>query len=200
MSKTKEDMIKYCECMEDVKRRVGAIRSFLSSGITLGREDFDYEVVCLHLRKILELIAFASLVANKEIYSQTHEKYIYEWRATQLLKNIEKLNPDFYPRPLNPPTQDSSGVKNFADSDKEFLTRDEFIKLLDLCSDVLHVWNPYTPRERKINFEIPVLKWLEKIQSLLDIHSITLAGNTDVMLVVMQNEDGKVHSYYAGGA
>ncbi len=192
MAKTQEDRIKYLECMEDIKRRIKFIKEFINGDSTLGQEDFDYELVCIHLRKILELIAFASLAAHKDIYSQAHEKYIHEWRTDSLLKNIAKLNPDFYPKPLKAPTQDGSGIKYFEDSDKEFLTRDEFAKLLDLCSDVLHVWNPYTPRKRKINFETRVLEWINKIQWLLDIHCIRLADGQDVMVVQMHGQpDGK---------
>ena len=195
MAKTQEDRIKYCECIEEIKRRVGLIRSFVN-GATLGREEYDYELVSLNLRKILELIAFASLVANKEIYSAAHEKYLHEWSTGRLLENIEKLNPDFYPKPLKPPEVRDNGVKHFPDSDKPFLNKADFTKLLNLCSDVLHVWNPYTPRERKVNFELHVLEWVDKIQWLLDIHCIRLAGNKDVMVVVMHEHDGKVHAYY----
>ena len=199
MAKTQEDRIKYCECMEDVKRRIAVIRQFVGEGNTLGREDFDYELVCIHLRKILELIAFGSLIANQEKYSEAHENYIKHRKIDPLLDNIAKLNPDFYPKPLKPPITLSSGGKHFEDSDKNFLTRDEFTKLLNLCNLVLHVWNPYTPRERKVNFEIPVLEWVNKIQCLLDIHCIRLVGQ-DVMVVVMNEQhDGKVHAYYGAG-
>lgn len=200
MANTQEDRIKYCECMEDIKRRIAVIKEFVSDGNTLGREDFDYELVCIHLRKILELIAFGSLIANQEKYSEAHENYIKHRKIDPLLDNIAKINPDFYPKPLKPPITLSSGVKHFEESDKNFLTRDEFTKLLNLCNLVLHVWNPYTPRERKVNFEIPVLEWVNKIQWLLDIHCIRLVDKQDVMVVVMHEEhDGKVHAYYGEG-
>ena len=197
MSINQDDMIKYCNCMEEIKLRITLIRSVLR-GTSLGREDFDYELVGLQLRKILELIAFSSLVANREVYSEVHEKYLHEWRTSRLLENIEKLNPNFYPKSLSTSYRDSAGTSHFPESKKAFLTRNDFTKLLNLCSDLLHVWNPYSPKEKKIDFEIPVLGWVEKIQWLLDIHCVQLTNSENVLLVFMQEHDGNVHVYDAG--
>lgn len=196
MTKSREDLAKYCQCMEEIKRRIDLVRLYVS-GATLGREEFDYELISLNLRKILELIAFASLVANKEKYSAAHKKYLHEWRTNKLLENIEKLNPDFYPKALKPVEVLDNGVKHFPVSDKPFLSRAEFTKLLNLCNDILHAWNPYTPRERKVDFERHISEWVDKIQWLLDVHYVRLAGNKDVIVVVMHDQpDGKVHAYY----
>ena len=189
-------MIKYCECMEDIKRRVALIKRFITDGSTFGREDFDYELVSLRLRKILELIAFSSLVANKQKYSQAYKEYHNHWKSNLLLNNIEKLNSDFYPKPVNQPVEDNNGVKHFGDFEKQYLTRDDFTKLMNLCSEVLHAWNPYTQKSRLINFEKSILEWLNLIQALLNMHFIRLADTKDVMLVVMSDENGKVHAYY----
>lgn len=200
MNGNQDDMTKYCQCMEDIKRRVSLIRNYINGGHSLGSEEFDYELISLHLRKILELIAFASLTAHKEKYSQAHEKYIREWRTTRLIENIAKLNPNFYPLPFQSPQTLSNGTKHFPASDKPFLKLDEFNKLLNLCSDVLHVWNPYSLRERKIDFGVRVSEWIDKIQWLLDIHRVQLADSGDVWVVVMSDYDGKAHAYYCANA
>ena len=74
------DLTKYCECMEEIKQRITIVESFIG-GVTLGQNTYDYEVVSLNLRKILELIAFSSLVANKEAYSKAHKEYLHHWRG-----------------------------------------------------------------------------------------------------------------------
>lgn len=189
------DLTKYCACMAEIKQRIVLIESFVG-GVTLGQESYDYELVSLNLRKILELIAFSSLVANKEIYSKVHKEYLHHWRTGKLIENIEKLNPDFYPKPLQLPSPIGQGPTNFLDSNKPYLKRDEFSRLLNLCSDVLHVWNPYSSRERKIDFELPVLEWIRKIQYLLDIHCVRLVGSA-VILIIMHSENGEVRAHYA---
>ena len=54
----------------------------------------------LQIRKILELIAFASLVANKNVYTAVFSKVSKAWNAGDLLKELEQVNPDFYPVPI----------------------------------------------------------------------------------------------------
>lgn len=60
----------YCSCMEEVKLRVSVIQAVVEKGLTVGREDFDVELVCVQLRKTLELIAFASLTASQARYAE----------------------------------------------------------------------------------------------------------------------------------
>lgn len=64
---------------------------------------------------------------------------------------------------------------------------------------MIHVWNPYYPRARSINFERPVIEWVQRIYSLLEIHYVRLVDSGDALLVVLNNPDGKVHAYYAAG-
>ena len=51
---------------------------------------------------------------------------------------------------------------------------------------------------KEIDFEIPVLEWVKKIQWLLDIHCAQLTNIENVMLVVMEDHDDNVHVYDAG--
>jgi hypothetical protein len=59
------EIVTYCTCMEEVNLRIGLVRSVVARSNTTGREDFDAELVFVRLRKTLEMIAFASLSANK---------------------------------------------------------------------------------------------------------------------------------------
>ena len=60
----------YASHMEEIKLRLQVV-SAITSGtlIVANREDLSAELACLHLRKALELLAFASLVANKNKYA-----------------------------------------------------------------------------------------------------------------------------------
>jgi hypothetical protein len=64
--------IAYCNCMEDLKARLKLIRSVTEGHSPLGDEGLDGEVVCLLLRKVLEQIAFSSLVAHRQTYEKVH--------------------------------------------------------------------------------------------------------------------------------
>ena len=188
------DAKKYCQCMEEVRHRASLIGSFIASGGSFGSNLHDYEVVCLHLRKILELIAFSALTANKEEYSKIHNDYSKKWNAKRLLKSIGKLNPDFYPQPVEYAGIIDGGVKHFKEVETGFLNKEDWIKLYDLCSKALHVWNPYEERDRQINFEISVAEWVKRIQNLLKVRYARPLGGKVLWLVNMVSpEDGKAH-------
>jgi hypothetical protein len=65
-----EVIARYCECMEEVKLRIEVVRVLLSGRFSLKYLPPLVESVCLQIRKILELIALASLVAVKDEYSR----------------------------------------------------------------------------------------------------------------------------------
>ncbi|MBT6345407.1 MAG: hypothetical protein HOJ49_01585, partial [Nitrospina sp.] len=160
--------------MEEIKNRVSFVRSFLSSETPPENELFGYEIICVHLRKILELIAFSTLVANKKEYAWVHEDFSKKWNAKKLLKTLEKINPSFYPKPVKFINVDPNGVKVLDNIKDGFLHKEDWLKLYDLSSTVLHVWNPYDGKERYINFGKSVTEWVQRIQNLLGLHYVQL--------------------------
>ena len=192
------DLVLYCNYMEEVKQRITLIERLLKQGSLLGDEIHDYEVFSLNLRKILELIAFSSLTANKAAYSAQYEKFHKHRCGSSFMAGLEKSNPNFYPLPVSVVTLPSTNIKTLEPLTSGFLTKKEWVKLYDLCSLVLHVWNPYSSRHKEINFVHSVSEWLRKIRNLLDVHYIQPVDQGRVYLVVMNDEhDGKVHVYTA---
>jgi hypothetical protein len=191
-------VVMYCTLMEDVKTRIGLVRRFTSAEIRVGSEQFAYECVSVQLRKVLELVAFASLCANKEKYASAYADFAKHWRAKALLQALERLHPDFYPRPMKPPFTKPDGTKHLDRVDDGFLTPDEFVVLYDKCSDVIHTRNPFSALEPRIDFVHSVDQWLSRIAVLLQLHLMTLAGSSEVWLVSMHEpSDGRVHAYVA---
>src|SRR5437773_1723392 len=94
-------MHKYSALMKEIKLRFNAIDHLLS-----GRGDALYlqtttESIYLQLRKVLELIAFGSLLANKDLYTEIYADFAKAWNAKRLLGNLEKVNSNFYPRAIH---------------------------------------------------------------------------------------------------
>jgi len=185
----------YCQQMEEIKNRISEIQQFLASDGSFGDKNFDYEFACIHLRKILELIAFSTLAANKNEYSRINKDFTKEWNAKQLLRSISKENPDFYPRPIKLGRNDKPGFRHFEIVGSGFLRKDDWLKLYSLCNKILHVWNPYDGKERRLNFERTIIEWVERIQKLLDTHYVHLLNDRGVWIVSMVGPDGKVHAY-----
>jgi len=58
-------------------------------------------------------IAFGSLGANKTEYSAAQKNFASCWNAKAMLEALVKVNPDFYPVPLDPPQEVAPGRKHF---------------------------------------------------------------------------------------
>ena len=89
----------YQNCLYEIKRRIDVIAEHLNGVTTEKYLIIEVETVCLQFRKILEKIALMSLVANKELYAEQNEKFAKHYHAERIMKDLERINPDFYPVP-----------------------------------------------------------------------------------------------------
>lgn len=189
----------YCGFLNDIRLRLELVRFICKGSLTVGTELFDYELAAVNLRKVLELIAFGSLTANKLAYSAAYAGIEKKWRAKALLDELEKIHPDFYPKPLLYPavTEAISRQLHFDFQDAGFLTRDEFIELYDLCSKVIHTRNPFAATVA-VDFRITVVEWVAKIEKLLSFHLFRLSGVPQIWIGELAAPgDGKSHVYIA---
>jgi len=188
----------YCDLMEDAKARIALLQRITSGSLRHGTANFEYECASLQLRKVLEAIAFGSLCANKPVYAKVHANFEKHHRAKDLLRALEKVNPHFYPTPMRFGQSTARGVKHLDRVEDGYLTPNEFVDLYDTCNKVLHVWNPFSTDARQIDFGRTVAEWVERIQRLLDIHLMHVAGSAEVWVIQMVSpEDGKVHAFPA---
>lgn len=172
------------------------IGAFLEGQRTTGFRITDAEFLALQFRKIIELIALSSLSAHRHEYEKVYEHFRRHWKADRIVVAIEKITPDFYPKPgvqvRDPETGKATEVKPKKDG---FLTKPEFIEVLDECSDLLHAENPYYPKR----LDLPRLRekfarWRGQIIALLNHHQVQLVDPDRELWVVMHAEkDGKVH-------
>jgi hypothetical protein len=177
-------LTQYCKCMEEVKHRVSLVRSVLTRSVSTGYPAFDTEMVFLHFRKILELVAFASLTANKDVYSAAHEEFATHWNAKRMLGYLEKVNADFYPIALEPYIPTADGVKNFQPVADGFMTKEEFVTLYNNCGRLLHARNPFSPEAPVVQTSYSVEQWVSRIQKLLTIHVISLVDGDRWVIVI----------------
>lgn len=184
--------------MEDIKARLEIVRAITKGRSPMGSEGLDGEVVCLQLRRVLEQIAFGSLLAHRHTYEQAHHDVEKVWSAKRLLDRLAKLHPEFYPRPVRPSPWRPLGVREFAPVKYDILTEEDFIFLYDTASNGIHTWNPFKPGERVLDFRISVAQWIRRIEKLLAMHLIRFAGTNDIWLVQMSHpEDGRVRAFTA---
>jgi hypothetical protein len=68
------DIGKYCNQMEEIKLRTNVVNSFHYGQGSAMYPASTIECICLQIRRIFELIAFASLIANREAYTRVFAK------------------------------------------------------------------------------------------------------------------------------
>ena len=186
---------KYIACMEGIKKRTEVVTGFVRGEISVKYVATTVESAALQLRKILELIALSSLVANHEQYSKYRANFRKDWNAKRILETLDKANPKFYPVPTRQ-VQVDKGRFDTPHIESGYLTKDEFVVLYDRCSTILHTDNPFSIREEGIKAflfkEVP--EWMDKIITLLNHHHVFPVGDDHMYIVLMQSKaDGNVH-------
>lgn len=187
----------YAEQMTEIKRRIEVIDFFLYKNGHALYQPSTTESICLQFRKILELIAFSSLIANKQQYSAVHKNFESHWNAELLLKDLSRVNPDFYPKPMEEKSSTTTGVINdLIPITSDYLTQEDFIQIYKKCGGMLHASNPYGSKTGYHYFEKSFTDWLKKLIRLLNSHEIHLVGQTSFWLFHMkENGDNNVHYY-----
>ena len=161
---------KYVGCMEEIKKRTNVIYGFLRRELQVMYLQTTVESICLQIRKILELIALASLVANKSEYKKHRENFQRDWKAKLILKTLDKANPNFYPCPtkqvINP---DTGRVIETIPITSGYLSRVDYEDLYDKCSAILHASNPFSDNQQAIqSFLDNTPEWMEKDSGLAE--------------------------------
>ena len=188
-STTEADKRAYCRCMEQVKRRLRLLSAITEGKASVGDLSADGEFACLQIRKILEQVAFASLAASRSHYAKRRPNIEKEWSAKRIIQTLEKVHPDFYPRPVSS-TRTGPKRVHFEPLTSGFLTKDELVFLYDKCSEAIHDWNPFREGPRVVQLKRPIDEWAVRIVRLLSYHYIRLLGEEDLLLVELSDSSG----------
>jgi hypothetical protein len=198
----RKDLRVYCNCLQSAKHRLVLAERIRSGELRIDPnvESYDFEFVLLQIRKALELVAFASIAAHKDIYASAYADFATHWNAKKLLTKLAKLHPDFYPKPVLLERLES-GIVNITHQSGHELTPEEFVQLYDICSKAIHEWNPYLDEPRVLHTGRPVADWMKRIYNLLNLHAVTLVGSGTVWIVELNNPDtNTVRAYPAVSA
>ncbi len=193
-----KDLSKYCDCMEEIKKRVYIIDYFLlNPSVHKTMSMFtDIEFLCLQFRKIFELIAFSSLTAHRKEYEEKRKSYATDWNFTKILESIRKINPKYYPEPKI--CSFSNGkLSHLQQRTEGFLLEVDLESVFQETQDFLHAWNPYSGKNIDLDTFVQKMKiWIQEIKTLLNQHVIWLFPGKNGVLVFVEfmNPDQKVYA------
>lgn len=193
----KPDIAAYISVMEEIKKRTAVVYALLNQKTNVVYRATHIESMVLQVRMITELIALASISAHKKIFELNKTKFEKHWHPDKILKDIEVLNPNFYPCPIKEVPSEKEGVKNhLVDVKGGFLTRAQLVSVHGRCGNILHAKNPYGKGIDYDWYEARIPEWMEKIKTLLNCHQVKLLDDEVFYLVHMKEaRDGKVHMY-----
>lgn len=189
------DIVRYCNLMEEVKRRIAVVDYFTSGQGNALYQPPTLESTCLQLRKILELIAFGSLVANETAYSSVYSKISKKWHADDILRELAQVNPDFYPVPVVEVPAESPKVLHKLERRKgDFLAKDDFPEVYGRCGLMAHAANPYGKGIDYLYYKKTLPIWRTQIVNLLNNHEIHLLNQPGMYVIHMKEAgDDRVH-------
>ena len=108
-----QDAKRYANGMAEIRQRLGIARTAVARVRETQNQDLvNTETIFLQMRKVCELIAFGSLIANKELYSHHYETFAEDWRLGRVVDKLQKVNPDFLPVPISAPYAVAAGYKH----------------------------------------------------------------------------------------
>jgi hypothetical protein len=180
-----EKMRLYLLLMEEIKCRFDVINSAYRNvdGFPPG---MVREICYLQFRLLCEIIALGCLIAHGDI-SETralHDTY----EPGKIIKKMERLNPDFYPQPV-----EVTGSTITGRSDLPHLTKQELPKLWARSGHILDrapmAKFLETSKPSPVDFS-DIMEWAEKIRILLNSHWITLSPGK-AMVVGLVEKDTK---------
>ncbi|NMP30597.1 hypothetical protein HII17_03395 [Thalassotalea sp. M1531] len=181
----------YLNILKDIKYRTSVIDQLFADASGTNLELTVLESACLQLRKILEQIAFGSLVSNVELYSQEYKKFQEFWNAEYLLKDMAKVNPKYFPIPISQDKSAVPGVKSQFNlkHDDIYLNPKEFIKVYKKCGAILHASNPFGSKVSNEFYKKSIPIWRNKIINLLNSHQVHFVGDKNLYLFQMGAKD-----------
>jgi len=169
-------------------RRIDVIADHLNNVTTEKYLVIEVETVCLQFRKVLEKIALMSLVANKKLYAKQHEKFAKHYHAERIMNDLERINPNFYPVPIER-LKSEDGVDKLVEVENGYLTKEEFVKIYEKCGGMMHAQNPFASEKPIIEISENFSNWLKKIYNLLNYHKISLFGGEKMLVEIMERTD-----------
>ena len=179
------DVEQYCGLMEQTKADLtGAIEIMESTSI--GTET-RIKTVAVQTRKILEDIAYAALVSNKDASTKPLEELKDLRSPREIFRDIEKIHPNFFPTPVE--IRAPSKVKAFAVKTKEVLTREKLLQIYRELNPLAHSRNPLDEPIDLKYYEKKLPVWLEEIVNTLATHQVTLLHHPDHFYIVNMKGD-----------
>jgi hypothetical protein len=198
MSIQEEDRLRYENILREIRGRTEFATSLLQIannsrplGATLGLPAvLQIESAAVHIRKILELIVFGSLVTNRREVESVARAF-READVDDARKLAKRVNSNYWPTPLAPfePVALPEIARQRPLEGAEYLREADWGRAYGDSSAVLHAANPYAPTRDMETVLDALRNWTKKIIALLNHHQVTLVDRNYLLACVMRGSE-----------
>ncbi|NML09185.1 hypothetical protein HHL08_03320 [Sphingobium sp. AR-3-1] len=190
----------YAQLMEEVKERLDAVEDQSQQAQRAIGKPAGYihcEYAYLQIRKVIELIGIAVLLAHNEIDDFRTRDFMKAWNAEALFGRLEKLSNDAFPEPATEENIDTEkGSADLLIGDSTDTNRRKLKEIYLACSEGLHAGSlSNLIKSGGKRYDIgKFVEWKNFIVSLLNHHVILLPDRKSIMIVIMSSlPKGAVH-------
>ncbi len=181
---------RYLRNMQIIKWRIKAIKDIRTNRCYTTYMSTNIEFCALQIRKILELVAFSALISDVDVYREKLNNIEGMWNARLILRDIECIHPNFYPRPIDVSPNDKF---RWNDKSLSYLTKEQFIIIYKKCGKILHEDSVFKD-DKNMNSTYQVVgtelnTWVELIMNLLDTHIVHLYNQKDLFFISMGTDE-----------
>ena len=195
----------YLRMMSDTTSRLAAASCYLDAYNQDARV-WDLESAILQMRKALENVAYAAICPNKSEYekfrasSEDQPDFRKDYRASQILNLLSRVNKNFYPIPLLPAIEQENGTKHFSRKEAKYLSKNKFSKFYDRLGKYLHADNPWSKDKQLQNLAKDIPGVINEVYSLLELHATFIQTDIFKGVWVVAVEKGKAPVIITGQA
>lgn len=167
------DKDKYTQMIAELRERI------LSAELLSNDRNYVFiESTSLQIRKILELIAYLSILANGD---KLNSKERMDYHAKNIIENLETKATLFYPFPsyIIPPEESGGEPTLIPIGYANALSQSEFSAMYQLCGNILHAQHPL---KCDVDIENVITKnkhTLRKLKQLLSYHTVGIKKEED---------------------
>ncbi|WP_156390765.1 hypothetical protein [Caulobacter sp. Root487D2Y] len=163
----------------------------------------------LQIRLICEIITIGCVIAHGEIEKANSKRLQKRWSAADIIVELEKITPDFYPSPFiqlrTTHILDGKPVEgwHFEERKPDFLTKEELLALYGRCGDRLHrgsVKSIVANKPYKTSELSDLVDIIQKLVNLVCIHRIQILNGDAQLLCIMYPDNSDEVSVMVGYA
>jgi len=178
---------RYVNYMTDIKHRIDFLCAFDLNSLPT---QIAVELLALQFRKIVEMIVFSSLVANRERYAALHDDFVSHWKITEIIRRIKAINKDYLPIPVKEIEKNGERLWDYP-SGKQYFSEQDLVSIYRESGGILHPRKPFTEKSPNVQqFLKRANARISKFVQTLNCHQVHPLNDKEVFLVHME-EEGK---------